>query len=46
VLRPRQYETFAIVHRVNATLSPAARLIIDLAVERIRAVAEPIGGSG
>jgi DNA-binding transcriptional LysR family regulator len=42
VLRPRQYETFAIVHRVNATLSPAARLMIELAVQRIRAVAEPI----
>ncbi len=42
VLRPRQYETFAIVHRVNATLSPAAQLMIELSVERIRAVAEPI----
>jgi DNA-binding transcriptional LysR family regulator len=42
VLRPRQYETFAIVHRVNATLSPAARLMIELAVDRIRRVAEPI----
>jgi len=42
VLRPRQYETFAIVHRVNATLSPAAQLMIELAVARIRAVAEPI----
>jgi DNA-binding transcriptional LysR family regulator len=41
-LRPRQYETFAIVHRVNATLSPAAQLMIELAVARIRAVAEPI----
>ena len=43
VLRPRQYETFAIVHRVNATLSPAARLMIELAVSRMRKVAEPIG---
>jgi DNA-binding transcriptional LysR family regulator len=41
-LRPRQYETFAIVHRVNATLSPAAQLMIELAVQRIRDVAEPI----
>jgi DNA-binding transcriptional LysR family regulator len=41
-LRPRQYETFAIVHRVNATLSPAARLMIELAVQRIRDVADPI----
>ncbi len=43
VLRPRQYETFAIVHRVDATLSPAAQLMIELAVTRIRRVAEPIG---
>jgi DNA-binding transcriptional LysR family regulator len=42
-LRPRQWETFAIVHRVNATLSPAAGLMIELAVDRIRKVAEPIG---
>ena len=41
-LRPRQYDMFAIVHRVNATLSPAAQLMIELAVARIRAVAEPI----
>lgn len=43
VLRPRQWETFAIVHRVNARLSPAAQLMIELAVTRIRRVAEPIG---
>ena len=42
-LRPRQYETLAIVHRVDATLSPAAELMIELAVRRIRQVAEPIG---
>jgi DNA-binding transcriptional LysR family regulator len=42
VLRPRQYDTFAIVHRVNATLSPAAKLMIELAVARMRKVAEPI----
>ena len=41
-LRPRQFETFAIVHRVNATLSPAAGLMIELAVKRMRQVAEPI----
>ena len=35
-LRPRQYETFAIVHRVNAILSPAAGLMIELAVRRMR----------
>src|SRR4051812_15894694 len=42
VLRPRQFETFAIVHRVDATLSPAAALMIELAVNRVRRVAEPI----
>jgi hypothetical protein len=42
-LRPRQYDTLAIVHRRDAILSPAARLMIELATARIRAVAEPIG---
>jgi DNA-binding transcriptional LysR family regulator len=41
-LRPRQYETFAIVHRVNATLSPAAQLMIELATRRIQAIAQPL----
>jgi DNA-binding transcriptional LysR family regulator len=41
-LRPRQYDTFAIVHRAGAALSPAARLMIDLATTRIQAIAEPI----
>jgi DNA-binding transcriptional LysR family regulator len=41
-LRPRQFETFAIVHRAGATLSPAAQLMIELATRRIQAVAEPI----
>jgi DNA-binding transcriptional LysR family regulator len=41
-IRPRQYDTFAIVHRADATLSPAAQLMIDLATKRIRAIAEPI----
>ncbi|UMG93999.1 LysR family transcriptional regulator [Nocardioides sp. TF02-7] len=40
-LRPRQYDTIAIVHRANATLSPAARLMIELATKRIQAIAEP-----
>ncbi|WP_299056772.1 LysR family transcriptional regulator [uncultured Nocardioides sp.] len=39
-LRPRQYDTLAIVHRANATLSPAARLMIDLATRRIVALTE------
>ena len=42
-LRPRQYDTLAIVHRRDAILSPAARLMIELATARIQAVAEPIG---
>lgn len=40
-LRPRQFDTFAIVHRADATLSPAARLMIELAAARIRSIAEP-----
>jgi len=40
-LRPRQFDTLAIVHRAGATLSPAARLMIDLATTRIQAIAEP-----
>ena len=43
-LRPRQYDTFAIVHRAGATLSPAARLMIELATARIQAIAEPVHG--
>jgi DNA-binding transcriptional LysR family regulator len=41
-LRPRLYDLIAIVHRRDAVLSPAARLVIDLAVDRIRAVTEPV----
>lgn len=41
-LRPRLYDTIAVVHRKDAVLSPGARLVIELAVERIRAVTEPI----
>ena len=43
-LRPRQYDTIAVVHRASATLSPAARLMVDLATERIQALTEPLGG--
>ena len=42
-LRPRVYDTIGVVHRRDAVLSPGARLVIDLAVERIRAVTEPVG---
>lgn len=41
-LRPKQYDTVAVVHRKDAVLSPGARLVTDLAVQRMRAVAEPI----
>jgi DNA-binding transcriptional LysR family regulator len=41
-LRPRQYDTFAVVHRTGAILSPAARLMIELATRRIQEIAEPV----
>jgi DNA-binding transcriptional LysR family regulator len=41
-LRPRQFDMFAVVHRAGATLSPAARLMIDLATKRIQSICEPI----
>lgn len=41
-LRPRQYDTIAIVHRARATLSPAARLMIELATARIQEISEPV----
>ncbi|CAI9400764.1 LysR family transcriptional regulator [Nocardioides sp. T2.26MG-1] len=41
-LRPRQYDTFAVVHRTGAILSPAARLMIELATARMQAIAEPV----
>ncbi|NPC98283.1 LysR family transcriptional regulator [Nocardioides sp. zg-DK7169] len=41
-LRPRQYDTLAIVHRTGATLSPAAQLMIELATARIQAIADPV----
>ncbi|MGB0102525.1 MAG: LysR family transcriptional regulator [Nocardioides sp.] len=45
-LRPRQYDMFAVVHRNDALLSPAARLMIELATARIQAIAEPITPRG
>ncbi len=41
-LRPRQWDTFAIVHRSGAVLSPAAQLMIELATARLRTLAEPV----
>ena len=33
-LRPRVYDTLAVVHRSSAALSPAAKLLIELATKR------------
>ncbi|MEP6817337.1 MAG: LysR family transcriptional regulator [Marmoricola sp.] len=41
-LRPRQYDTIAIVHRAGATLSPAAKLVIELATRRIQEMTEAV----
>ncbi|GAB7003494.1 transcriptional regulator CynR [Nocardioides sp. AN3] len=41
-LRPKLYDTFAIVHRADATLSPAAQLMIELATARMQEVAEAL----
>jgi DNA-binding transcriptional LysR family regulator len=41
-LRPRQFDTMAIVHRAGATLSPAARLMVDLATELLQRITEPV----
>jgi DNA-binding transcriptional LysR family regulator len=41
-LRPRMYDTIAVVHRRDAELSPAARSVIELATRRIRSVCEPL----
>jgi len=45
-MRPRQFDTLAIVHRAGASLSPAARLMIELATARIQAIAEPVTPTG
>ncbi len=41
-LRPKQVDTFGIVHRSGATLSKAAELMIELATTRIQSIAEPM----
>jgi len=41
-LRPRQFDTIAIVHRSRATLSPAAYLMIELATARIQEICDPL----
>lgn len=42
-LRPRLYDTLGVVHRQDAVLSPGVRAMVELAVERIREVCEPVG---
>jgi DNA-binding transcriptional LysR family regulator len=37
-LRPRLYETFAIVHRPDAQLSAASRVVVEIAAARMRAL--------
>lgn len=41
-LRPRMFDIVAIVHRRGATLSPATRLVIELATAHIQETAEPL----
>jgi DNA-binding transcriptional LysR family regulator len=41
-LRPRRYETLAVVHRNDAELSAAAKLVIELATQQVRSVTEAI----
>jgi DNA-binding transcriptional LysR family regulator len=41
-LRPKQYDVMAIVHREGAVLSPAAKLMIELATRHIQAITEPV----
>jgi DNA-binding transcriptional LysR family regulator len=45
-LRPRVYDTLAVVHRNDAELSAAAQLVIELATQRIQSVTEPLPASG
>lgn len=45
-LRPKQYDTLAIVHRKGAALSPAAQLMIELATARIQTISEPLTPHG
>ncbi|MCW2918509.1 MAG: transcriptional regulator, LysR family [Actinomycetia bacterium] len=44
-LRPRLYETFAIVHRHGAELSAASRVVVKLAAAQMRRLDTAIGGT-
>ena len=41
-LRPRMYDTIAMVHRQDAVLSPAAQSVIDIATRRIQSITEAL----
>lgn len=41
-LRPRQYDVMAIVHRTGAVLSPAAKVMIEVATAHIQSITEPV----
>ena len=45
-LRPRLFDTLALVHRRDAVLSQGVRLMVELAVARIQDVCEPIRPAG
>lgn len=41
-LRPQQYDVMAVVHRAGAVLSPAARVLIEVATQHIQRITEPV----
>ena len=41
-LRPKQYDTMAIVHRAGAVLSPAARVMVEVVTRHIQTITEPV----
>ncbi|HEX6869568.1 MAG TPA: LysR family transcriptional regulator [Micromonosporaceae bacterium] len=45
-LRPRLVETFAVVHRPEAELSAASRVVVDLVTSRMKALQERLKRSG
>lgn len=45
-LRPRLHERFAIVHRKDAVLSPATRIMVEVVAARMRQVIESAGRLG
>ncbi|MDQ4051337.1 MAG: LysR family transcriptional regulator [Actinomycetota bacterium] len=41
-LRPKQYDVMAVVHRAGAVLSPAARVMIEVATKHIQTITEAV----